>query len=90
VADVETSYHAYAATGRRAAFLDSSARSAASALEKVDGLYEGGLADLTDVLSTQAASLEQADAALQGRLELAVAAIALRDALGGYPPPRGE
>jgi NodT family efflux transporter outer membrane factor (OMF) lipoprotein len=90
VADVETSYHAYAATGRRAESLDSSARSAASALEKVDGLYEGGLADLTDVLSTQAASLEQADAALQGRLEKAAAAIALRDALGGYPAPRDK
>jgi NodT family efflux transporter outer membrane factor (OMF) lipoprotein len=86
VADVETSYHAYAATGRRAERLNSSAASAASALSKAQGLYEGGLADVTDVLTTQASSLDQSDAALQGALEHAVAAIALRDALGGYPP----
>lgn len=90
VADVETSYHAYAASGKRAASLDASAASAASALEKARGLYEGGLSDMTDVLTTQTAALEQQDAALQGRLEYASAAIALRDALGGYPVPEAK
>ena len=87
VADVETAYHAFAATKRRADSLAQSERSAAAAFEKVQGLYEGGLADLTDVLTTQTAYEEQSDALLQGRLEHATAAIALHDALGGFPQP---
>ena len=90
VADVETSYHAYAATGRRAASLNESAAAASGAASKAQGLYEGGLADVTDVLNAQSASLTQADAALQGSLDHAVAAVALRDSLGGYLPGVGK
>jgi NodT family efflux transporter outer membrane factor (OMF) lipoprotein len=84
VADVETSYTSYAQTGKREGYLGESAKSAASAADKAEGLYEGGLADMTDVLSAQASSQEQQDAYLQGALEHAVAAIALHDALGSY------
>jgi NodT family efflux transporter outer membrane factor (OMF) lipoprotein len=90
VADVETSYHAYAATGRRSTSLGASATSASSAAAKAQGLYEGGLADVTDVLNAHLASLTQADAALQGSLEHALSAIALRDSLGGYLPRTGK
>ena len=84
VADVETSYRAYSLSGRRVESLKESADSASAAVEKIDGLYTGGLADLTDVLATKVMYQQRADELLQGQLERAVAAIALRDALGGF------
>jgi len=88
VADVENAYKAYSATNTRLASLQNSADSAASAAESIDGLYEGGLADMTDVLSTRTACMERADALLQGSLEYALAAVSLHDALGGFSLPQ--
>jgi NodT family efflux transporter outer membrane factor (OMF) lipoprotein len=84
VADVETSYRAYALGGKRVQSLKESEESAAAAVDKIDGLYEGGLADLTNVLATKVAYQQQTDALLEGQIERAVSIIALRDALGGF------
>jgi outer membrane protein, multidrug efflux system len=84
VADVETSFRAYSLSGKRVLSLKASAESAQAAVEKVDGLFTGGLADLPDVLATKVAYQQRADELLQGQLERAVSTIALRDALGGY------
>lgn len=84
VADVETSYRAYALCGKRVEHLAASATSAASAVETIDGLYTGGLADLTDVLSTKVVYQQRTDELLQGELERVVSTISLRDALGGF------
>jgi|GEM_PF-1765593 len=84
VADAETSYHAYALSSKRVEHLAKSATSAAGAVDKIDGLYTGGLADLTDVLSTKVIYQQRTDELLQGELERVISTISLRDALGGF------
>ncbi len=82
VAEVESAYRSCSENQTRAATLEESARSARTAAERVQALYEAGQNALTDVLQAQAIQLEQRDNSLQAQLDLFQSTLNLHDALG--------